>query len=272
MSLRDFLTMGKRGMIYLQAIDDFLLKRQREAITDKKKKGVHPSGISHPCLKSLYYSFHRMPRKPKDPRIIKILDNGTSMHERYNHYAQEAGILIAKDMRLIHEEYRVRSYLDQLVLIDNKLLIIELKSMNNDKFNKLMGRPLDAHRQQLQMYMWLINELFINKNYLEEDKWIFDKYKDYFPITKSIIVVENKNNQFVEEFSIKYDEELMQSILKTIKKLFSYVDNNKLPQRGFDKDSQECRWCDYNKICWGDDIMENLRKKEKERIDKKDEL
>ena len=75
-----------------------------------------------------------------------------------------------------------------------------------------------------------------------------------------MIVIENKNDQKVEEISVRYDEVVINSLLSTIKELFSYVDNNKLPSRALDIDSQECRWCDYRDICWKIGVRRELEK------------
>jgi CRISPR/Cas system-associated exonuclease Cas4 (RecB family) len=188
--------------------------------------------------------------------MLRILDVGNDVHDRYHRYAKRAGILIGKEIRIGDKEYRIRGKLDQLVLINDKLRIIELKSMKSEKFIMLTGKPHESHYNQLQLYMWLMNKMFENG----DKRKIFVLYRYLFPITEGSIVIENKNDQKVEEFSISYDKDRISLLLKKIKDMLRFIDENVMPPRIFDESSQECKWCDYRGICWNIGVADELIK------------
>jgi len=260
MSLKNLLVQQKKGMIYLSTIEQHLLKKQNEDAVkrskEKKEPAVHPSGIGTECLRNLYYQFFRFPSKPKTAKILKTCDAGTDTHNRYHRYSKEAGILIASELELTDDEYKMRARLDQLVLIDTEdiLRLLELKSMNIDKFTKLMGNPHRDHIIQANIYLWIINKMFASgKTYYDsfgKKITVFEEYKKYFPIKNYSIVIENRDCQDSEEFAREYDKELTESVLTKIKDLFVYTDRKELPPRGFGPNDRGCMFCDQKDICW----------------------
>lgn len=76
-------------------------------------------------------------------------------------------------------------------------------------------------------------------------------YKTKTPITKVIFLYENKNSQELKEFTVEYDEAIMNSILERCKTLNEMVENDELPEReGTNKNTPPCKWCDYRIECF----------------------
>lgn len=244
-SLKETIIMQDRGMVYVSAIHEYLLKQQDEdmkkSLDSKKKPAIHPSGLSNSCLRNLYYQYLRMPQKPQTIKSIKRCEVGNDMHDRYHEYAKKAGILVACEKKLKNKEYRISARLDQLVLLD-KLRVIELKSMEDSKYKKLMA-PHKSHIYQTNIYIWLLNTMFSEKR---KDK-IFKDYEKYFPVEDYSIIIENINNQDTTEFPGKYDSILMEEILKIIKTILEYADKKEIPP--ITSSIENCMYCGDREIC-----------------------
>lgn len=261
MSFKEDVVMESKGMVYLPIINEAIVRKNEEYNEHRRsrsKKAVHPSGIHKACLRQLYYAFNKTPQRVKTAKKYRRLDAGNDMHNKYDRYAKQAGILVKKEMKLRNKEHKIRARLDQLILlpgnIEQPLRIIELKSMQEDLFKALNGNPHYSHICQINMYMWLINEMFKNK---VKNK-IFTEYGHLFPITKGAVVIENVNTCDADEFLIEYDENLVQTLLKKASELILVSENTEPPPRGSDYNSRDCKWCDYrDTICWSSGGKQN---------------
>jgi hypothetical protein len=75
------------------------------------------------------------------------------------------------------------------------------------------------------------------------------------PITKCVLVYENKNDQQLKEFVISTDsndtKQKLKYALDYCVDLNWAVKNNELPEReGASKSDSTCRWCQYSNQCW----------------------
>ena len=240
-------------MVYLPTINDWLEQSQYRP-RKASKNAFHPSGISHPCKRNIYYQFFKIPRKPFTSKTLRILDAGNDMHDRYDRYAEKAGILLVSNMKIKDRKLQLSGKPDQIVLIDGKLRLIELKSMKKDKFDGLFGNPFPHHYEQLQMYFWMLNNLWKTGS----KRKLFKQYGHLFPLTEGSIIIECKDDQRQEEFNIPYDEVTALKLIEKAKEVAQLVKENKLPSRDFNQTSQECRYCDYNDVCWGVSALKAL--------------
>jgi CRISPR/Cas system-associated exonuclease Cas4 (RecB family) len=111
---------------------------------------------------------------------------------------------------------------------ESEILIIELKSINQRGFDWVVKKneQKEEHELQLQLYMYLTG------------------------IKQGIVLYENKNKQELAEFPVKYDQKKIDYIVDKIKKINKHVEENTLPPREYVKTDFECRYCDYQDICW----------------------
>ena len=75
------------------------------------------------------------------------------------------------------------------------------------------------------------------------------------PITKTVFLYEDKNNQEMKEFTVSMNESsskvLMKDILSEFSELNEYVKNKVVPPRcANSKSDPACRWCSYKTHCW----------------------
>ena len=76
---------------------------------------------------------------------------------------------------------------------------VELKSINNAGFNKLIDSPKPEHLVQLQLYLAL---WVVRFNYSPED----------YPPEYGTVLYENKDNQDLKAFLVRYDSEFVLTI------------------------------------------------------------
>ena len=154
--IRDMLIAESKNFVYTPKINESIIlvnesRAAKRAARPNKKPAFYPSGLSHPCKRNIFCQYNNIEGKKKDVRILRIFRNGDYMHNRYAEYAKQAGILVAHEMRLKSNEYRIRGKLDQIVLIDNQLYIVDLKSMKDSKWCEMYGVPSRDYYEQLQV-------------------------------------------------------------------------------------------------------------------------
>lgn len=88
-------------------------------------------------------------------------------------------------------------------------------------------------------------------NHITVDNLLWDyAAKGKFP-DKVSILYENKNDQSLKEFIIKYDPKRVESILADYAYLNDCIVNSEMPPRQSHKTNRLCTWCDYIETCWG---------------------
>lgn len=216
-------------------IDDYMAEANEEKgkrIKEwYKEKGIdykfYPSQV-HKCSRNIVYNMLDYPSDPLPPRVLRIMDNGTSMHDRFEELFGEMGILVADELPITNEDLYIRGRTDALIRVDDDLALVELKSANDRQFSymKKQGEPAEKYVMQLQLYMHLTG------------------------IHKGIILIENKNDQSLLEFWIDYDEVMAEEIVNKIEHVIEHVKKEEIPPREKAKTSFDCRYCDYRDICW----------------------
>jgi len=102
--------------------------------------------------------------------------------------------------------------------------VVDFKTINSGGFERL-NKPNDIYVQQISIYMWLSG------------------------VHKSFIFYEDKNDHYVKEFPIEYDEKEIDKIIKKAAKLKILLDRKKIPKKPDDyrKDKKPCK--QYGRVC-----------------------
>lgn len=232
-----------------QMINDKLNKEQEKKAAVPHSGKIYPSSI-HKCSKALCYELLGYEKPLLDPRILRIMDNGNYMHERYQKMFKELGILVTEEAPIIYEELNISGRLDAIIMIDNNIAIAELKSCGENPFNKMKeaNEPDPKYVAQIQLYMHITG------------------------VDLGVIYVENKNTQDVLEFWLSYDEEYCKKLLRKLKTVLAYVEKNSVIPREIAAELDEfmmdrkkmyngkyvetcyyCRFCDYNCYCYSEE-------------------
>lgn len=223
----------------------------------------HPSEF-YQCVRKLAYKYYGVngDRKIK-PDLQRVFDNGDHMHFRYTKYFENIGILygvwkcknplcgekFGLDKKLgipkpsdnctkcgcseyeyievsaEDEEHMMRGHIDGVLKIADEFCVIDYKSMHANQFSRLRD-PLDKHIIQISIYLWLLD------------------------LKSGFLLYENKDSQKIKLFEIAYSDKLITKILNRLEMLEGIVAKRKLPKRPYDKDSSQCKACEFRVICW----------------------
>lgn len=175
-------------------IDDYIDRRNAENDREKTPFFFHPYFFNLNCKRQqqFYYLESALESRFKpnsgkvNPQLQRIFDNGSSMHERWQKYLEDAGILVEAESRFIDEERRISGYIDAIVEVNNIRYVVELKSINHFSFQKLK-EPKPEHCIQVQLY-GMITGL------------------DCF------VIYENKNTQEIKEFFVRKNDDMIKEI------------------------------------------------------------
>jgi len=185
----------------IHLIDEHMYNMQESSTRDNTK--FHPSSIGS-CVRQIVYTMLGTEVEPHEPRLMRVFECGHSMHERFERWFGELGIQIAPELVLDENspdetiarkcrELNVSGRTDSVIIIGDKLYLVELKSANSNMFKYQLKQPKVQHLWQLQIYMYLTN------------------------IHEGFLLYEDKNTQELKEFYIKYDPDLVAMLIERIK-------------------------------------------------------
>ena len=207
---------------------------------------IYPSSV-HKCSRELCYELLGYPREVMIPRVLRILDNGNYMHERYQSMWKRMGIMIAEEVPIKDESLRISGRMDALLEIEGNSVIGELKSAGSSPFGKMKSanKPQEKFIAQIQLYLHLSNVDF------------------------GVLFIENKNDQDILEFWVQYDEEYCKQLFtklhmarefadrkeiiprETAEKIDLFMmDQKKMLKCKYDEYCYYCRYCDYKSFCY----------------------
>jgi len=212
-------------------LDAYLVERNALESAKKTKRDkpyVYPSMIGN-CTRQQVYKMCGY-EEPVSPQLARIFDYGNKMHDRYQAYFADMGLLSAENTEVPFrsDEYRVSGRIDGILYAPDGQwkCILELKSANKQSFTEMatMG-PLRQHVMQVMLYMTLT------------------------PIKESLIFVECKDNQKVAAYPVTYAEEQGAEVLQRVRLLTDCADARILPPREYAPSSKQCYWCYYKAMC-----------------------
>ena len=225
------------------------------ASTSRDTDYLHPSEICKRdwCPRSSMYTIYKTtPDKVKDFsfQTLNIFKTGHDIHDKWQDWLQQIGILEERELPLFSEEYHIKGNADGLVNDFLGKAILEIKSVGlgtvrfedyklynmydnkeitHDEVWKRIRQPFTTHLKQVMLYMFVTG------------------------VHKGIVLYEWKANQAVKEFEVSYQEVLIESILKSCLLVKESLKNNILidrPEWASSSSHAVCKKCQYNKTCW----------------------
>lgn len=265
--------------------ENYLIEKGERSRNERGYSYFHPSAFGD-CLRKIAYQFYgeKYPEKyalkdDVEPKFIRICDAGHAFHHRMQQDFGDMGILRGywrcracdkvhgrdsepdpnrpvgvfmpdtcscglggrrqKSRLFEYEEIRIKSEdeynfqgnTDGIVETDkgnpNSRKIIDFKTSKSSLFDDL-EKPDKKYIVQVQIYMWLTG------------------------VKKAIIYYENKDIHTLKEFTVDYDEKIIDWIKRTSSNLKLALEANKIPAKpdGYMKSKIPCKWCDFVKICY----------------------
>lgn len=183
----------------------------------------------HGCDRANVFHYRQSPYHPsrQDPRMQRILDNGSAIHEVIQGYlADHPEWFFAKEARALVEVdgALVRGSCDGVLIRrdDGYRFGIEIKTKAHAAFMKLT-KPDPWHVVQASIYARLMGLYWITIIYWDKDK------------------------QHLKEFPVEYDASRWKAIRKRVRYLKKFVDSGTLPE--FDATTCDPTFCQYVDYC-----------------------
>ena len=159
-------------MKLIQLINKALERKARKKLRKRSYFYISEAG------KKPYEIFKAMMRYGYlSPRQQRVYDNGKQVHERLLSYLEKQGVVKAREVKIESRIFRGRA--DAILSLDEKLAVLEIKSMNKKSFKQLKHYADKQAYLQLQLYL----------HFLEIDD--------------GILLIECKDDQKLKEFHIK---------------------------------------------------------------------
>jgi len=204
-------------------IDDVLERRA------EKVQFFRPSMIWGCDRQNVFHYPQTVPAHPQrqDPRMMRVLDNGTAVHEVIQGYlADHPEWFFAKESRVYKKVAGawIRGSCDGVLIrrSDGYRVGIEIKTIAHAEFLKLT-KPKESHVRQASIYAKL-----------QGLHWI-------------VVVYWDKDKQNIKDFPVEYDPELWRETKKRVRRLKAYVDAGKIPK--FKVDQCNPTFCQYVDFC-----------------------
>lgn len=153
-----FKTIKSEGYV-LKQLDQYLLGLNNNEESDRAINVNSPSAISS-CMRSRYYARTGAERDANsiEPRLRRIFDNGTGVHERLQAYLTKQGMLLMDEVPLRNDYYNIQGHSDGLLdLTESEIGVYEIKSIKSENFKKLKDAE-HHHKEQASIYMYCAEE------------------------------------------------------------------------------------------------------------------
>lgn len=235
-------------------VEKQLIKEQVESTRDTLH--LHPSEICKKdwCPRSSWYTIKGYEKQGETFTFQKlnIFAEGHAIHQKWQTWLTEAGVLEQAEVPILNEEYRLMGHADGIINDKKGRAILEIKSVGagtirmedyesfksatseNDMWKKVR-QPFPTHLRQLNLYMYCLG------------------------IHEGVFIYEWKANQDVKEFSVRYQAELIEDILAGCQSVIRGLESGIPPMRptlAESSASRICKNCPYSKVCWKDDYIE----------------
>lgn len=228
-------------------LEHLINHHNREAYKKQTRpmRKLHPSTIGM-CQRKIVFDMLMVPKAMPNDRLMRIFENGHSLHHRYEELFDKMGILVQNEMKLEFED--ISGHTDawvKIYSIENPMgedYLVELKSAFSKSFEWMVknNRPKKEHYEQLTFYLHLVQKMGI-------------------PITKGVIFVENKDTQEVWEYPVEYDPNLGKKLEEKGNWCILLAKERKLPPipPRHTPSYYKCATCDYNFYCHVGSIKKN---------------
>lgn len=230
----------------------------------KPKPNMKPSDFGTKSLRKLFYSYLKTPKDRKlDAKIKRIFDTGDALHGMMRQWVRDAAnddfifidykdpetgeIPINKyskqpdpEFPMLVEELGMTypAKIDGLVILDDKLWIVEFKSMKTEKFESLK-KALEEHEFQANTYAFLFEHCLNRGDYDH-----IEELDEFSEVAGVIYIYLDKNVSEPKEFVVEKNVELLEPAIEKVTTVLDYVEKKELPP------CQNCDYfCDWKKKC-----------------------
>lgn len=170
----------------------------------------------------------KVPEMAEDEaRQQRVFTAGHVFHSWGQEITKKAGVSIAQEVELVDDDILVKGHFDDLVLINEKLILYDLKTAHSGAFKWKKDRPIgDYHRMQLATYMYMLrkpkNASVRNVKNQQRD--------DIKQVNEARILTISKDDLRLDEKQLLWTPQLEKDVVQYWKTLNGYWKNKKLPK------------------------------------------
>lgn len=230
-TLKKYLDTKKKPTLMLGPVERYLLSQPREP---RPTDVLHPSEFTKPswCPREGWYllSGELKVDDGVGMQMLSIFEEGHGIHEKWQRWAYEAGILHSAEAPVVWPGFRVSGNADGILMLDTDLgfsgaagmepVLLEIKSigMGTLRVNRFpvdgglaqsfrrITRPFNDHIRQATFYAWVLRRTL------------------WPDMNRILFLYECKEDQAAREFVVTYNEEYIEVALEKLESLFPKMD------------------------------------------------
>ena len=169
--------------------------------------------------------------------VMKLLhDHSASYHEFIEEKLKGSGVLVSAEEEVTWDEPRIVGHYDAIIerTTDKKHILLEIKSMAEPKNKKyLQYLPKHEHLMQWNLYSMMTG------------------------LDEGIIFYINKNSQEYMIFPVERNDDIIENILKKLKKIKGYLDLDEEKIIPYLPDENHA-WCNFQMTCERDHFIKGI--------------
>ena len=267
--------LGGNETILKGIIDRECVAKNAEERAGKVRDSLYASDYGA-CVRKTYFQFFpdKFPQGGFEPRIIRIFQNGDSVHERLSAYLRrDRGLNFMEEIDIPRDELDVHGRCDGLATVNEQFVVIEFKSINRTN----VVCPKEEHLGQITWYMMMWDKyrkalrqlLGLGEDEVPPKGFDIEHYKQLTqeermlvnsqgPI-KGEIIYEAKPTQSVHHFPVNLEQDRARKVRLWFEQMKWHIDNKIVPDNRNDKSRFPCQWgkgssfgrCAYFDVCYG---------------------
>lgn len=247
-------TIYERGPIYF--IDRFF---------DEKKQDDYPDywrgSSAGMCMRRVMFqrlgvppALYSQEKRDEHSRKTRVFQAGHIFHEFLQRVTRDAGISLNQEIELRHNGLSVRGHYDDLLLITDRLILVDYKSQHSMSFHwaKKFKRPMSLyHRLQLGTYLYILQ--CIARGDKDAVALSLDEHGEYTvditeqihlelkakPLKEGRIVLVSKDDLSTRQEKLLWNPGLEKEVTQYWKSLEGYWVNKTIPRCTCDETSRD---------------------------------
>ncbi|MEM5810151.1 MAG: hypothetical protein QW156_04665 [Candidatus Aenigmatarchaeota archaeon] len=214
-----------------QKINEYINSRRKVIPCNSNRASM----LGHPCLRHIVY-WRTQWENALLPEVDLqyIFEEGREQEQAVLRLLQNAGIQVIEQQRSFEwKEYQITGQIDAKILLDNKAIPLEIKSMSPYNFNSIESFEdikkskkyyIQGYVTQMQVYLLLTNSEI------------------------GLLALKNKSSGKIKFIECELDYEFAESIIKKAETINEHIKNLTLPDR-IEPDDEVCGTCPFRHIC-----------------------
>jgi hypothetical protein len=204
------------------AIDEYLAGEQAKVRDYGEYWSASSAGY---CMRKLMFERLGVPavESQSDARKTRVFEAGHIFHEWVQRITKNANLSIVQELELQDDKLMIRGHIDDLVVVNERLILYDYKTQNSRAFTYQKGRTSYFHTMQAGTYLYMIRQL-----QAEEVK---PSELSHIPLLSEARILKiSKDDLRMTEDQILYTPELEAQVLGFWNTLNNYWSKKELPK------------------------------------------